>query len=97
MTVTNESGGRLNAFANEPQIDVIAENYRELCRALPMADIYYAVKANPAKEILSTLLALGGKFDTASIREIETCDGRYIGELSIAEIEVATISFLAAP
>ena len=31
------------------------------------------------------------------IREIETCDGRYIGELSIAEIEVATISFLAAP
>ena len=24
MTVTNESGGRLNAFANEPQIDVIA-------------------------------------------------------------------------
>ncbi len=23
MTVTNESGGRLNAFANEPRIDVI--------------------------------------------------------------------------
>ncbi len=23
MTVTNESGGRLNAFANEPKIDVI--------------------------------------------------------------------------
>ena len=30
MTVTNESGGRLNAFANEPRIDVIspsASNY----------------------------------------------------------------------
>ncbi len=24
MTITNESGGRLNAFANEPQIDVIS-------------------------------------------------------------------------
>ena len=24
MTVTNESGGRLNAFANEPRIDVIS-------------------------------------------------------------------------
>ena len=33
MTVTNESGGRLNAFANEPQIDVItagASNYSSL-------------------------------------------------------------------
>ena len=31
MTVTNESGGRQNAFANEPQIDVIASgtsNYK---------------------------------------------------------------------
>ena len=26
MTVTNESGGRLNAFANEPQIDIIASD-----------------------------------------------------------------------
>ena len=25
MTVTNESGGRQNAFANEPRIDVITE------------------------------------------------------------------------
>ena len=24
MTVTNESGGRLNAFANEPEIDLIS-------------------------------------------------------------------------
>ena len=54
-------------------LDVVAENYRELCRVLPTADIYYAVKANPAKEILTTLLTLGAKFDTASIQEIETC------------------------
>ena len=33
MTVTNESGGRLNAFANEPKIDVIpagARNYSSM-------------------------------------------------------------------
>ena len=33
MTVTNESGGRLNAFANEPRIDVITSgksNYSNL-------------------------------------------------------------------
>ena len=26
MTVTNESGGRLNAFANEPEIELMTSN-----------------------------------------------------------------------
>ena len=33
MTVTNESGGRLNAFANEPKVEVIpseTSNYRPI-------------------------------------------------------------------
>ena len=54
-------------------LDVVARNYRDLARALPEADIFYAVKANPAKEILTTLLPLGAYFDSASIYEIETC------------------------
>ena len=54
-------------------LDVVAQNYRALTRALPQADIFYAVKANPAKEILTTLLSLGVYFDTASIYEIQTC------------------------
>lgn len=54
-------------------LDVIAKNYRDLERALPQADIFYAVKANPAKEILTALLSLGAFFDTASIYEVETC------------------------
>jgi len=54
-------------------LDIIAQNYRDLERALPQADIFYAVKANPAKEVLTTLLSLGAFFDTASIYEIETC------------------------
>lgn len=56
-------------------LDIIAQNYRDLERALPQADIFYAVKANPAKEVLTTLLSLGAFFDTASIYEIETCLG----------------------
>lgn len=54
-------------------LDVIAQNFRDLERVLPQAEIFYAVKANPAKEVLTKLLALGSCFDTASIYEIETC------------------------
>ena len=56
-------------------LDVVAENYRALDRALPDAEIYYAVKANPARPIVCLLGRLGSKFDTASIYEIEQCRG----------------------
>jgi ornithine decarboxylase len=52
-------------------LDVVAHNYRSLRRYLPIADVYYAVKANPAREILSLLTGLGSSFDTASRQEIE--------------------------
>ncbi len=52
-------------------LDVIGHNYKRLRRALPLAEIYYAVKANPAPEVLRLLESLGSKFDTASIYEIE--------------------------
>ena len=52
-------------------LDVVAHNYRSLRRYLPIAEVYYAVKANPAKEILSLLVGLGSSFDTASRQEIE--------------------------
>ncbi|MAI49076.1 MAG: ornithine decarboxylase [Rhodospirillaceae bacterium] len=54
-------------------LDVVARNYSDLERALPEAEIFYAVKANPAKEVLTTLLQMGAYFDSASIYEIETC------------------------
>ena len=38
-------------------LGVIEENYRELERRLPLARIYYAVKANPAPEIIAKLFA----------------------------------------
>lgn len=52
-------------------LDVVADNYRTLKRALPMATVYYAMKANPAPELMRLLAGLGSSFDTASIWEIE--------------------------
>ncbi|HJO68578.1 MAG TPA: type III PLP-dependent enzyme [Rhodospirillales bacterium] len=40
---------------------------------LPLAEIYYAVKANPAPQILKTLCELGSCFDAASAAEVELC------------------------
>ena len=42
-----------------------------LRQVLPDTSVYYAVKANPAPEILSLLESLGSCFDCASVGEIE--------------------------
>ena len=52
-------------------LDVIADNYRAFRRAMPDTRIFYAVKANPAPEILKMLADMGSCFDTASVPEIE--------------------------
>ena len=52
-------------------LDVVKQNYLDMRRALPDAQIYYAVKANPAPEILALLVKLGSRFDTASVAEIQ--------------------------
>jgi ornithine decarboxylase len=52
-------------------LDVVRENYRAFAKALPDSRVFYAVKANPAPELLSLLVSLGSCFDTASVAEIE--------------------------
>jgi len=52
-------------------LDVVRENYLAFEKALPDSRIFYAVKANPAPEILRLLASLGSCFDTASVAEIE--------------------------
>jgi ornithine decarboxylase len=52
-------------------LDVIADSYRKLCKLLPLAQVFYAVKANPASEIVAMLNQLGSSFDTASPGEID--------------------------
>ena len=54
-------------------LDVVESNFHRLKTALPLAKIYYALKANPAPEILDRLHRLGACFDAASIYEIEQC------------------------
>jgi ornithine decarboxylase len=52
-------------------LDVVRDNYQAFAKALPDTRVFYAVKANPAPEVLCLLAKLGSCFDTASIPEIE--------------------------
>ena len=54
-------------------IDRVAARFRTLADAMPGVHIHYAVKANPAPEILTRIVALGGRFDAASMEEIRLC------------------------
>jgi ornithine decarboxylase len=54
-------------------VDRVEDNFRTLRDALPLARIYYAVKANPAPPVLERLAALSSYFDAASIEEVEFC------------------------
>jgi ornithine decarboxylase len=52
-------------------LEVIEANYNAFVRTMPGTKIYYAVKANPAPEVLSLLARLGSCFDTASVAEVD--------------------------
>lgn len=52
-------------------LDVVRDNYIGFTKAMPDSRVFYAVKANPAPEILELLTKLGSCFDCASIGEIE--------------------------
>ncbi len=54
-------------------VDRVEQNFRALNHALPLAHVYYAVKANPAPPILQRLVGLGSSFDAASFEEIAFC------------------------
>ncbi|WP_282095877.1 type III PLP-dependent enzyme [Epibacterium ulvae] len=53
--------------------NAVVARYRALARGLGEARIHYAVKANPAPEILEVLAKAGCGFDAASRSEIEAC------------------------
>jgi len=73
---------RIEAFIRSTEFDrptlvvdreAVARQYRALKSGLGRADIHYAVKANPAREVLEVLLSEGSHFDAASRGEIELC------------------------
>ena len=52
-------------------LDVVRDNFIAFTKAMPDSRVFYAVKANPAPEILELLAKMGSCFDCASIGEIE--------------------------
>ncbi|HTT81320.1 MAG TPA: type III PLP-dependent enzyme [Stellaceae bacterium] len=73
---------RIEAFLREKSpptpflvvdLKIVRARYTELRQALPNAEIFYAVKANPASEVVAALAQLGANFDLASPGEITIC------------------------
>jgi ornithine decarboxylase len=54
-------------------LERVRTQYRLLQDLMPTAQIYYAVKANPAPEVIGALAPLGACFDLASRGEIDRC------------------------
>jgi ornithine decarboxylase len=52
-------------------LDVVRENYLAFAKSLPDSKVFYAVKADPAPEILKLLVSLGCCFDVASVNETQ--------------------------
>ncbi len=52
-------------------LNVVRKNFLELKRLFPYAKVYFAVKANPAVEVLELLRDLGSSFDIASVYELD--------------------------
>ena len=76
------AAGRIDRFLacrNPPtpclvvDLDIVRARHRTLRQALPEAEIYYAVKANPSAAVIATLADAGTGFDLASPGEIERC------------------------
>ena len=54
-------------------LEVVAEAYQLLRTYMPIAKVFYAVKANPAGAVVELLRGLGSAFDVASRGEIDLC------------------------
>jgi len=83
---SRETFKRMKAFADEEEtpfvvIDTatIARAYDALGEGFSFAKIYYAVKANPAVEVIRLLRDKGSNFDIASIYELDRVMGEGVG------------------
>ncbi|TWP46131.1 type III PLP-dependent enzyme [Lentzea tibetensis] len=57
-------------------LQTVRERYEDITTALPLVDVFYAVKSNPAPEVVELLAAQGSSFDVASPAEIDLCLAR---------------------
>jgi ornithine decarboxylase len=51
---------------------VLRDNYTQFKKFMPRVQVYYAVKANSAPEVVQTFYEMGGSFDVASMAEFLT-------------------------
>ena len=72
----------INKFINNSNLEtpflvidlsLVTKSYKNIKKYFPDSKIYYAVKANPAKEILNCLKNEGSYFDVSSRNEIKLC------------------------
>lgn len=73
-----ERFGKIKEFAKDIpspcliiDYELIKVKYSELRNSLPMAKVYYAVKANPMDDVIGLLAELGSNFDIASRYELD--------------------------
>lgn len=52
-------------------LDIVRQNYLSLQQNFPFTKIYYAMKANPNKEIVNLVKQLGSYFDVASVNQLK--------------------------
>lgn len=52
-------------------LDIIRQNYLNLQKNFPFVKIYYAMKANPHKDVVNLVYSLGSYFDVASVNELK--------------------------
>ncbi|MFT7838124.1 type III PLP-dependent enzyme [Saccharothrix sp. BKS2] len=65
-------------------LPTVRERFTAIRAALPWVGIFYAVKANPAPEVVELLAAEGSCFDVASPAEIDLCLARGAAPASIS-------------
>lgn len=53
-------------------LDIVANRYLELTEAIPDAQVFYAMKANPHPAVIGVLASLGCGIDAASTNEVDT-------------------------
>lgn len=77
---------KMKAFADQKEtpfvmidLPTISRAYDQLGSCFPFAKTYYAVKANPAVEIIDLLKDKGSNFDIASIYELDKVLARGVG------------------
>ncbi len=54
-------------------LEKVEYNFKRLAQAMPESLHYYAIKANPHRDVLKRLAEIGGYFEVASTGEIDMC------------------------